>query len=61
MKYLSILAILIAAVWALGGCASTDTGTASSGERVPGEVKSTEESRVQPGVGGAGPNASVKW
>jgi hypothetical protein len=62
MKYISILAILIAAVCVLNGCASTDTASSSStGERVPGETKSTEESRLQPGVGGAGPNATVKW
>jgi hypothetical protein len=60
MKYISILVIIIAALCALGGC-STDTATSSSsGEAVPGEVKSTEESRLQPGAG-AGPNASVKW
>jgi type IV pilus biogenesis protein CpaD/CtpE len=58
MKYFSMLAILAAAICVLNGCASTDT--ASTGAKVPGEVKSDEESRLQPGAG-AGPNASVKW
>jgi len=58
MKYLSILAILFAAIYGLSGCASTSTTTAS-GDPVPGEQKG-EESRLQPGAG-AGPNASVKW
>jgi len=62
MKYLSILAILVAAICALNGCASTDTTTSSSrGEAVPGEAKSADESRVQPGMSSGGPNASVKW
>jgi len=59
MKYISSLAILIAAICALNGCASTDTAS-NKGEAVPGEVKSAEESRLQPGAG-TGPNASVKW
>jgi hypothetical protein len=63
MKSISILALFAAAIYTLNGCASTDTATTStSGEMVPGETKSTEESRLQPGVGGgAGPNATVKW
>jgi hypothetical protein len=61
MKSISILAIYIGAVCVLGGCASTDTATSTSaGDPVPGQVKSSEE-RLQPGVGNAGPNASVKW
>jgi hypothetical protein len=61
MKYISILALFAAAIYALSGCATEDASTSTtSGDRVPGETKSTEESRLQPGVG-AGPNASVKW
>jgi hypothetical protein len=61
MKYLSILAIYIFAACGLTGCASTDTtASTSSADPVPGQVKSSEE-RLQPGVGNAGPNASVKW
>jgi hypothetical protein len=61
MKYLSMLAILVA-VYALNGCSSDGFATSSStGEKVPGEVKSAEENRLQPGAGGAGPNATVKW
>ncbi len=60
MKYFSMLAILAALICVLNGCATTDTASTSTGEKVPGEVKSDEESRLQPGAG-AGPNASVKW
>jgi hypothetical protein len=60
MKHILILAFYVAAVCALSSCATDDTTASSSGEKVPGETKSTEESRLQPGVG-AGPNASVKW
>jgi hypothetical protein len=60
MKYFSILAGLLAALYLLNGCASTDTAATSTGDPVPGQQKSTEESRLQPGAG-AGPNASVKW
>jgi hypothetical protein len=59
MKCLSILVLLTAAICTLNGCATTDTATAK-GDPVPGETKSMEESRLQPGAG-AGPNASVKW
>ncbi|PYL19057.1 MAG: hypothetical protein DME30_01740 [Verrucomicrobia bacterium] len=59
MKYLLMLAILIAALCGFSGCASTSSKTAS-GDPVPGEAKSMEESRLQPAAG-AGPNASVKW
>jgi hypothetical protein len=59
MKYLLMLAILTAAICGLSSCASTGTTTAS-GDPVPGETKSMEESRLQPGAG-TGPNASVKW
>jgi len=58
MKYLLMLAILIAALCGFSGCASTSSTTAS-GDPVPGE-KTSEESRLQPAAG-AGPNASVKW
>ncbi len=58
MKYLLMLAILAAAICGFSGCATT--GTTASGDPVPGETKSMEESRLQPGAG-AGPNASVKW
>jgi hypothetical protein len=58
MKYLLMLAILTAAICGLSSCATT--GTTASGDPVPGEKKSTEESRLQPGAG-TGPNASVKW
>jgi hypothetical protein len=58
MKYLLMLVILTA-VFSFSGCASTDTATAK-GDPVPGETKSAEESRLQPGAG-TGPNASVKW
>ena len=58
MKYLVMLAILLAAI-SFNGCASSDTATAK-GDPVPGEAKSAEESRLQPGAG-AGPNASMKW
>jgi uncharacterized protein YceK len=58
MKYLSMLAILIAVLCSLSGCASTGAHTAS-GDPVPGE-KTSEESRLQPGTGTT-PNASVKW
>jgi hypothetical protein len=54
-----MLAILTAAICGFSGCASTST-TAASGDPVPGEKRSEEESRLQPGAG-AGPNASVKW
>jgi len=57
MKYLLMLAILLA-IYGFSGCATT--GTTASGDPVPGETKSMEESRLQPGAG-AGPNASVKW
>jgi hypothetical protein len=60
MKYISILAILVAAMGAMSGCASDTTATTSTGAPVPGEVKSSEE-RVSGGVGASGPNASVKW
>ena len=59
MKYLLMLTILAAVIFSIGGCASTDT-TAKTGGPVPGEAKSAEESRLQPGAG-MGPNASVKW
>jgi hypothetical protein len=59
MKYLLMLAILTAAICGFSGCATTGTTTAG-GDPVPGETKSMEESRLQPGAG-AGPNASVKW
>ena len=59
MKYLLMLAILTAAICGLSGCATTGT-TAASGDPVPGETKS-EDSRLQPGAGTSGPNASVKW
>jgi hypothetical protein len=59
MKYFLMLAILAIAICGFSGCASSDTKTAS-GDPVPGETKSMEESRLQPGAG-AGPNASVKW
>jgi hypothetical protein len=58
MKYLSMLAILIAAICGLSSCASTGSTTAS-GDAVPGE-KISDESRLQPGAG-TGPNASLKW
>lgn len=58
MKYLLMLAILTVAICGLSGCATT--GTTASGDPVPGETKSMEESRLQPGAG-TGPNASVKW
>jgi hypothetical protein len=54
-----MLAILTAAICGFSGCATTGTTTAG-GDPVPGETKSMEESRLQPGAG-AGPNASVKW
>jgi len=60
MKSISILALFAAAIYSLSGCGSTDTAASSTDEKVPGEVKSTEESRLQPGAG-AGPNATVKW
>lgn len=60
MKSISILAILIAAAWILNSCASDTTASASAGDPVPGQVKSSEE-RLSPSVNGAGPNASVKW
>ena len=59
MKYLLMLAILTVAVFSFSGCATTDTATAK-GDPVPGE-KTGDESRMQPGAGAAGPNASVKW
>ncbi|HWY51331.1 MAG TPA: hypothetical protein VNW72_07595 [Chthoniobacterales bacterium] len=59
MKYLLMLAILTTAIGGFTGCASTGTTTAS-GDPVPGE-KTTDEGRLQPGAGAAGPNASVKW
>jgi len=58
MKHLSILVLLTATVCALNSCATTDT--TAKGDPVPGEAKSAEESRLQPGAG-VGPNASVKW
>lgn len=60
MKYLLMLAILTAAICGFSSCASTST-TAASGDPVPGEKRSEEESRLQPGAGSGGPNASVKW
>ena len=60
MKYLSISAILVAAACVLSGCASDTTSTASAGDPVPGQMKSSED-RLAPGVGSGGPNASVKW
>jgi hypothetical protein len=57
MKNLLMLAML-AAVFSLSGCATTDTATAK-GDPVPGE-KTGDEARLQPGTG-AGPNASLKW
>jgi hypothetical protein len=61
MKYLPILVIVVAAICALNGCASDESTTSSKGAAVPGEVKSADEARVQPGMGSGGPNASVKW
>ena len=60
MKHISMLAVYVAAVCVLSGCASTDTASSAGGDPVPGQVKSSEE-RLQPGVGNTGPNASVKW
>ena len=60
MKFISIFALYAAAIYALSSCGSTDTTASTNDEKVPGEVKSTEESRLQPGAG-AGPNATVKW
>ncbi|HYR22198.1 MAG TPA: hypothetical protein VEP30_04625 [Chthoniobacterales bacterium] len=59
MKYLSILGLLALVIYGLSGCASTSNTTAS-GDPVPGE-KTGDESRLQPGTGTAGPNASVRW
>jgi hypothetical protein len=59
MKYLSFLAIFVG-VYVLNGCSSGGMTSSSTGEKVPGEVKSDEESRLQPGAG-TGPNATVKW
>ncbi len=58
MKALWILALLAVAIFGLSGCASTDT--TAKGDPVPGETKSAEESRLQPGAG-AGPTATMKW
>ena len=60
MKYFLMLVILTAAVFSFSGCATTDTTATAKGDPVPGETKSAEESRLQPGAG-TGPNASVKW
>ena len=57
MKYLSTLAILAVLICGLSGCASTDT--TAKGDPVPGETKSMEESRMQPG--GAPGSATMKW
>jgi hypothetical protein len=58
MKHLSISVFLALLLYGLTGCATTET--TAKGDPVPGETKSAEESRLQPGAG-AGPNASVKW
>jgi hypothetical protein len=58
MKNLLILALLSLAIYAFGGCASTDSATAK-GDPVPGE-KTGDESRLAPGTA-PGANASVKW
>jgi hypothetical protein len=60
MKHFLMLAILAGAIWVLNGCSSDETAASAGGERVPGEVKSDEESRLQPGSGMT-PNASLKW
>ena len=61
MKYLSILALLAVLICGLNGCSSSDTGTATvKSGTVPGETKSDEEGRLQPGAG-VGPNATLKW
>jgi hypothetical protein len=44
----------------LNGCASDTTASSSAGDPVPGQAK-TSEDRLAPGMGSAGPNASVKW
>ena len=62
MKHALLFLLAIAAASLLNGCATTDTATTGTGDPVPGQVKSTEESRLQPGINGGGtPNASVKW
>ena len=60
MKAISILVIFVAAASVLNGCASDTTSSASAGDPVPGQMKSSED-RLAPGVGSSGPNASVKW
>ena len=60
MRYFWIFALLVLAVCALNGCASTSSSTAASGDPVPGESKS-EESRLQPTTSGGTPGATVKW
>ena len=60
MKYLLRVLLLALAIMGVTGCSSTGTSATASGDPVPGETKSLEESRLQPGAG-SGPNASVKW
>lgn len=60
MKSLAIYsAIALSTLFFLNGCASS-LGTTAGGDAVPGE-KVSDEGRVAPGVGTAGPNASVRW
>lgn len=60
MKRLTIYcAIALSTLLLLNSCAS-DSGSTASGDSVPGE-KVSDEGRVSPGVGTAGPNASVRW
>lgn len=58
MKYLWRLTLLSLVLYGFSSCASTSS--TASGDPVPGEAKSAEESRLQPGTG-TSPNASVKW
>jgi hypothetical protein len=44
----------------LNSCATSNSGATAGGDTVPGE-KVSDEGRVSPGVGNAGPNASVRW
>jgi len=53
-------ALALNTLFFMSGCASGLGTTADSDGTVPGE-KVSDEGRVSPGVGTAGPNASVRW
>ena len=64
MKYLSILAVIAAAICELSGCADTGTSSTSSSSSeaaVAGEKTSGMEDRVGAGMSGTTPSAQVKW